>query len=304
VFPVTRVSAAGANRITAIAATAQTHMAWLRLVNIRASAATLCIARANTAGTTNISLGTDTDGVSLLFWNGAANTALNRKRYAGRWAHSCFTLANVTSGAAWTVYIDGEQVGGGTLGAALSPTTPAVYVGTDSDGNWADSHWCSWKYYSKVLSAGEIRREMLAATPLERDGLIGFLDGAKPATTADLWTKNAWAAVTGWRSEGAPSAPPFYTPRSRNRIIVPSAGGGGDVTVNADLLTFTGALQAPAVTGDSGLTSDVLSATGTFQALTLSAGAGVTSDLLTAIAGTKLRIRVGSAHWLTLAVGP
>jgi hypothetical protein len=162
-----------------------------------------------------------------LLERGRERTALNRKRYGDGGRTRASPWPTSPAGRRGTVYIDGEQVGGGTLGAALyADRRPPSTSAPTATATGRTAHWCSWKYYSKVLSAGadpagDARRDPAGTGRADRLPRRGQArDDGRPLHQERLGRRHRLAVG------GRAVRPPFYTPRTRARLIVPLAPGG------------------------------------------------------------------------------
>jgi hypothetical protein len=241
-YPVTRQTGTTKNlRTTTLPTTACTMMAWFRMVNNRAAFSSLLCANASATAAgaaANYCLQTSADGVSVGVYNDSVLTDTGFDMPIGQWVHGCVTATNGGAvGSVYTAYINGRPLAQATKGGTAF-TVASIVLGNDQDAEWFDGQWCSWKCWNKVLTTQMIQREMKSLTPAMKDALVGYLAGDKVSTTADLWTKNAWAGVAGSRAESAPSMPPLYVASRRLMrpvIYNPVTPTGNNSTM---LLTF------------------------------------------------------------------
>lgn len=182
-----RFNASGESLSRARLSGARTLMGWFRIVTDRNDYTAFFGAGDNRL------LGTDSDGTTLLFYDGAVEfTSTNLT--VGTWYHLTLTLSSDAPGGAFVAYLNGALSMNGNTSAADSGTT--MYVANDAYGEWLNGNVAHVKLWSAVLTAAEVQQEMYTVAPVRTDNLFAWYpldlhtDLADYSGAGNGWTGN------------------------------------------------------------------------------------------------------------------
>lgn len=288
-----RFNASGESLSRARLSGARTLMGWFRIVTDRNDYTAFFGAGDNRL------LGTDSDGTTLLFYDGAVEfTSTNLT--VGTWYHLTLTLSSDASGGAFVAYLNGALSMNGNTSAADSGTT--MYVANDAYGEWLNGNVAHVKLWSAALSAAEVQQEMYTVVPARSDNLVGWYPLDTHTDVSD-WSGGGsnWTANGTLTTEDNPPvswggaivfapAVPASGPASQNAGVGVAEARAGGMAVSASPGTVTvipgRANASVAGYAPAGQPGGVAAAVGTANARTVGAPVVAAPGSVTTAAGT------------------
>lgn len=215
------------------------------------------IARASSGGATSFNFATQPDGTTLAYLTGGGTVIAPYQITPGQWTRFAIQQAGTTA----TIWF-GDAVGplssiAGTVGGAANPDQITLFGRSAADGSeWFNGSQALVRYYSSVLTGGQIASELASLVPIITAGLFANWALSTGTDLADS-SGNGRHLVAGSTSLSTAEGPPILHPVTSTLALDSSAVGSkiGAGSVSSPLVMFSNAQGEP---GGGAEVSDVL----------------------------------------------